>query len=166
MNKLVDDCFKNPIKLEIYLRIKMMKATTAKELLQVLRIPPASLYRYLNKMVEDGILQIKEENKVRGVWEKVYEIALDSTEQKIPRRIEMDEKIVNTLSDMYIQFAKTDNKNGTNHFLHDSVFASEYEIAEAIDKIKEILSSLQKNEATIDRKRYTFGVVVITKDND
>jgi hypothetical protein len=37
-------------------------------------VPTASLYRHINKLVEDNIIEVCEENKIRGTVEKVYQL--------------------------------------------------------------------------------------------
>ena len=70
--------FTNPIKCKLLSDIDRGGKTTAKELAQSNQnIPQATLYRYLKKMVEEGILEVVEERPVRNVREKVYGVAID-----------------------------------------------------------------------------------------
>lgn len=65
----------NPIRMKIFQYVLMNKqATTAEIAKELSGVPPASLYRHLNKMMKDDILAVYGENKIRGVYEKIYEI--------------------------------------------------------------------------------------------
>lgn len=166
MDKLLEECFKNPVKLELYLRIKFMKRATVKQLLQLnIHIPPATLYRNLNKMVEDGILAVVEENKIRGVWEKVYAVAMDAGEAVAQDRDSQSmslDKVAVTISEMFKSFASDTSQAEQNqkYLLYDSVYATEEEIRSAVMEIEEIISRLRKHEATVDRDRQAVGFVI------
>lgn len=41
-------------------------------------VPPATLYRQLSRLVEGGAIRVVEERPVRGVFERVYEVELES----------------------------------------------------------------------------------------
>jgi len=76
-NKLIE-YITNPAKSRLLTAIGAQGQTTAKELAKTVDgIPQATLYRYLKKMVEDGVLEIAEERQVRNVREKVYRVAID-----------------------------------------------------------------------------------------
>ncbi|WP_026825975.1 MULTISPECIES: helix-turn-helix domain-containing protein [Exiguobacterium] len=65
----------NPIRMKIFQHVLMNEGVTTADLAKVLPdVPQASLYRHINKMVQDEILSVVSENKVRGVYEKVYAI--------------------------------------------------------------------------------------------
>jgi DNA-binding PadR family transcriptional regulator len=68
----------NPLKSKIIFSIKENGESTAKKLMEEnVDIPQATLYRYLKRLVSDGIIKVVEERKVRNVNEKVYAIAID-----------------------------------------------------------------------------------------
>lgn len=138
MDRIVSECFKNPVKLEIYMRIKLMKRATAQQLLKLgLQIPPATLYRNLNRMLEDGILKVVEENKVRGVRERVYAVAVEVGDEEIN-----EEKAVQ------------------KSLFCESVYATEEEMKTAASEIEQIIRRLKKNDAAGGRKKQAVGFVV------
>jgi len=68
----------NPIKAKLILEIHAVKQATADQLSKKFtEIPQATLYRHLRKMLEDGILKIAGENRIRGTVEKVYALGFD-----------------------------------------------------------------------------------------
>jgi len=77
MHDKLMECLTNPIKCKLFTDIEAGR-TTAKELAERNdHIPQATLYRYLKRMVQDGILEVVEERQVRNVREKVYGLAVD-----------------------------------------------------------------------------------------
>jgi len=77
MHDKLMECLTNPIKCKLFSDIEAGQ-TTAKELAECNdHIPQATLYRYLKKMVADGILEVVEERQVRNVREKIYGTAVD-----------------------------------------------------------------------------------------
>ena len=78
MNDKLMNCFTSPIKFKLLLDVEASGQTTAKELAKKNNhIPQATLYRYLRKMVDDGILIVTEERRVRNVSEKIYAVGID-----------------------------------------------------------------------------------------
>ena len=75
MNQDVLKSLLNPIRMKIFQHVLMNEGVTTGDLAKALPdVPQASLYRHINKMVQDEILSVMSENKVRGVYEKVYAI--------------------------------------------------------------------------------------------
>ena len=77
MDQKIMDCFANPIKCKLLLEIYASGQTTAKRLSELYSdIPQATLYRYLKRMTDEGILKIVGENPIRGTVEKTYALAI------------------------------------------------------------------------------------------
>lgn len=77
MNKL--DAILHPIRFKIIQRFLDGKKRTAKTLAkEVDDIPQATLYRHLDTLVKTNILQVVEENQIRGTIEKVYALDLSA----------------------------------------------------------------------------------------
>lgn len=65
----------NPIRMRMMqIVLKSQTATTRMFADDLPNVPPASLYRHINRLVEDGILEVCGENKIRGTVEKVYRL--------------------------------------------------------------------------------------------
>ena len=74
----------NPILCRLLFEIDSRGQATTKELAQAYSdIPQTSLYRYLSRMLHDGILEVIEERRIRGMVEKVYALKVS---------LEIDEK--------------------------------------------------------------------------
>ena len=71
-------CFTNPIKGKLFSDIAAGEEMTAKKLARINGdIPQATLYRYLKRMLTDGVLEVVAEKQVRNVREKVYGVSRD-----------------------------------------------------------------------------------------
>ena len=78
MNEKLMGCLTNPIKCKLLAEVMDNGQITAKALaLKNKTVPQATLYRYLKKMVSDGIVKVVEERRIRNVIEKVYGMAID-----------------------------------------------------------------------------------------
>lgn len=65
----------NPIRMRMMqIVLKNQTATTRMFSEDLPSVPPASLYRHINRLVEDGILEVCGENRIRGTIEKVYRL--------------------------------------------------------------------------------------------
>lgn len=82
MDKRIMDCFTNPTKCKLLLEIYSSGRATAKQLSEKYSdIPQATLYRYLKRMTDEGILKIAEENQIRGTIEKTYAMGIQLNDE-------------------------------------------------------------------------------------
>lgn len=171
------ECFVNPAKSSILLQLYTQKQMTAKELKAACpEIPHATLYRHLSKMVDDGILEVVQERKVRAVTEKTYGVKIDIDNfQGIPELLQQNRGDV--FFQLYMQFSMQlarefseycarqdiDIVNDCASFFTGPVRASKEELQEAIIKIGEILTPLrpweQKEEAA-GRNLHSLAIIV------
>jgi len=68
------DLIFHPIRIRIITTLGAAKMTAGEISAQVPGVPPTSLYRHINALVHGGLLQIVEENQVRGTVERVYRL--------------------------------------------------------------------------------------------
>lgn len=72
------DCLLHPAKCRVLIRLAERGQATAGDLAEVCpHISRATLYRYLNRMLEESVLTVAEERRVRGVTERVYTLSPD-----------------------------------------------------------------------------------------
>lgn len=65
----------HPIRLRIIQALAGDRRMTAQQLSEILRdVPPATLYRHINKLAGAGLIQVVEQRPIRGAVEKVYAI--------------------------------------------------------------------------------------------
>jgi len=171
MNDKLMECLTNPIKCKLLLDIIDEGQTTAKILAEKNKnIPQATLYRYLKKMVSDGILKIAEERQIRNVMEKTYAPAIDMKAQ-------VDKMLAENSGEAYLQlfqqftigllnefktYAEKDDidiLNDGSGFRVAPIFATIDELKELATKIHELIRPYTENEATPDRKMRSVAII-------
>ncbi|WP_167577925.1 helix-turn-helix domain-containing protein [Ammoniphilus sp. YIM 78166] len=69
------DIILHPIRMKIIQVLGGGKALSIQQIGSVLSdVPPATLYRHVNKLLEHGFLEVVQENQVRGTVEKILKI--------------------------------------------------------------------------------------------
>ncbi len=177
MEQKVMDCFTHPIKCKLLLELYSAGKATAKQLAEIYNdIPQATLYRYLKRMTNDGILKVVEENQVRGTIEKTYAVAidLDSNEQEL-----IGANAGDAYMQMFMQYVfgfikrfQVYCKNPNIDILKDKsgfslapIYATDEELASAMEEYMKIIQPLYKNRPTPDRKSRTLGLIISPPEN-
>ena len=172
MNDKMLACLTDPIKAKILLEVFEQKQATAKQLSEKYnQIPQTTLYRHLNKMLEDGILKIAEEHPVRGAVEKVYAIGFDF-EGNVQNMMETnDGKMFLQFFTQYMlgimrEFQDYTEKDDINlagdgaGFTVAPIYATTQELTEALMKIgEEIIQPLFKNTPGGERQLRNFCII-------
>ena len=73
----IHDCIGNPLKLRIMMLVSRNGPMTPKQILQETGASQTTLYRTLNSMQKDGILEVVQESKVRAMTERTYDLSID-----------------------------------------------------------------------------------------
>ena len=73
----IHDCIGNPLKLRIMMLVSRNGPMTPKQILQKTGASQTTLYRTLNSMQKDGILEVVQESKVRAMTERTYDLSID-----------------------------------------------------------------------------------------
>lgn len=171
------DCITNPVKCKLLLEIHSQGKATAKHLADIYRdIPQATLYRYLKKMLSDGILQVVEETQIRGTVEKTYALAFNISAN-------METMLKENSGELYMQyfiqyilgFAKQfqeychspniNIKKDMTGFSLSPLYLSDEELTSLITSISQIISTVKNNEPNPERKLRTIGVIVSPAEN-
>ena len=73
----IHDCIGNPLKLRIMMLVSRNGPMTPKRILQETGASQTTLYRTLNSMQKDGVLEVVQESKVRAMTERTYDLSID-----------------------------------------------------------------------------------------
>ncbi len=177
MEQKVIECITHPIKCKLLLELYSSGKATAKQLAEIYNdIPQATLYRYLKRMTNDGILKVVEENQVRGTIEKTYGVAinLDSNGQDM-----IGENSGDAYMQMFMQYVfgfvkrfQDYCKNPNIDILKDRsgfslapIYATDEELEAAMVEYSKIIQPLYKNRPTADRKSRTLGLIISPPEN-
>lgn len=172
MEPKIMDCFTHPIKCKLLLELYSAGKATAKQLAEVYNdIPQATLYRYLKRMTNDGILKVVEENQVRGTIEKTYAVAidLDSNGQELiganagDAYMQMFMQYIFGFIKRFQEYCKNPNINipkDQSGFSLAPIYATDDELAHALDEYAKIIQFLYRNKPTPGRKLRTVGLII------
>lgn len=127
MSELIMSLLLHPVRMAIVQNLLGGRSLTAQQLgEQNPEVPQATLYRHLNKLLESGVIEIVQENKVRGTVEKVYALA---------------EKVMGDLNDDFLKASKEDQKR--YFFTYLMSLMNEYEAyigSDGIDMVQDGLT--------------------------
>nr|WP_315022044.1 helix-turn-helix domain-containing protein [uncultured Aminipila sp.] len=177
MEQKIMDCFTHPIKCKLLLELYSAGKATAKQLAEIYNdIPQATLYRHLKRMTNDGILKVVEENQVRGTIEKTYAVAidLDSSGQELiganagDAYMQMFMQYVFGFIKQFQAYCKKsdiDIPKDQSGFSLAPIYATDEELASAIDEYAKIIQPLYKNNPTPDRKLRSIGLIISPPEN-
>ena len=173
MNPKLIECITNPAKSQLLQAINYHQQITTKELAkQVNQLPQATLYRYLNKMVQDGLIKVVAENQIRNVKEKVYGMAIDLEAEN--KKIAEDKSGTSYLA-LFQNFTNGLHEDFKSHISQgntglDRKFAyafgalpitvTDEEATELYEKIQALLQPYHNNPPTEDRCLRNFALVI------
>lgn len=176
MNKNLMDCLQNPIKCKILLSVRAEGQTTAKQLAEANKtIPQATLYRHLGKMTNDGILKVVQENRIRGVVEKVYALAEElAVKPTVLAQLSGEaymslftEYVMNIMGEFsaYTSGEGIDIANDGSGFSVIPIYATKEELQEIGSKIVAALTPFMQNEPSPERRYHTVSLIVTPPKN-
>ena len=170
-NKKLMKYFTNPVTCKLFFNIETLGQATAKELTSLVAdIPQATLYRYLRKMVDDGVLIVIKERQVRNVTEKTYAIGIDY-------KAEIDDMIAANSGEWYLgmfqhfcnglinefrEYANRDNIDILNDGSGYRIFpfyATSDELFELAEKIREVIKPYYENKPTPNRQMRNAAII-------
>lgn len=160
----------NPVRMKI-LQVAMSKERfTSKEIKEILTdIPQASLYRHINKMVQDQILEVCEENKIRGTVERVMRIKNNPMEQ-IEQAVATND--TEQLKEIFNTFAISLMMDFNNYmdkpydlvedrvgFRYMPLYLSQEECDQFMGEVRSSLSKILDNQPNQERQLRKFSYV-------
>lgn len=171
MNKKIAECFSNPIKCKLLLEIHNKERATAKQLSKTYSdITHATLYRYLKKMTDDGILKVVEENQIRGTVEKVYAVNPDLSVDTKKMVIENNGQAYMMLFTQFVMGLTEEFREYTSrpdiNILQDGsgftvapIYATTEELTAVLTEIGKIIEPLLNNGKTPERDLHNIAII-------
>lgn len=165
--------FANPARTKIFLEIHSGQPLTAKKLLEKLPdISQPTLYRHIKAMLDDGIIQVAEEKRVRGVVEKSYSAKFDwtadieriVTENDGPGYMKLFLQYITGIVGEFSAYCQSGNVDIVNDgvgFTVAPICATDEEFQEAMVKIGEILGPMVTAEPSQGRKLRSLCMVTL-----
>ena len=167
------DLMLHPIRLRILVALSGRQMTARQIAAELGDVPPATLYRHINKLAEGGILHLVDERRVRGTVEKVYAVTEQETTIS-PRELaklsrEGHVRVFSTfMASLLDDFSRYLSKPGPIDYVADGIGYQKYplelsdkEFLTMMAEIQAILRRYKKNEPAAARTRRIFSTVVM-----
>lgn len=171
------DCITNPVKCKLLLEIYSQGQVTAKHLSETYHdIPPATLYRHLKKMLNDGILKVVGETQVRGTVEKTYALAFhinDNMEKMLAENsgalyMQYFMQYVMGFVKQFQQYCESPNiniKEDMTGFSLLPLYLSDEELTALVTNLSKTINAAKNNEPKPERKLRTIGIIISPAEN-
>ncbi|MBS2967773.1 helix-turn-helix domain-containing protein [Metabacillus sp. KIGAM252] len=134
-------------------------------------VPPATLYRHINKLLEAEIIEVVQENPIRGTVEKIY--ALKQTGAATPEDLEKISKeehldlfaaFTNQLAGMYEDYLNQEAFNliedGVGYRLA-SVHLTDEEFIELMGKMASLMVEAMEKQPSPERRTRHIATITI-----
>jgi DNA-binding PadR family transcriptional regulator len=166
----------HPVRIKIISYINQKGAATTQEIAKLNSdIPPATLYRHINKLCNDGIIEVAKENKINGILEKVYQMK-ENPLAEFTEILETNnaEQLMNLfysftlmlLSD-FQKYTARQNVNITEDgvgFNSAHLYLSDEELAEMMEELRSNIVKRAVNEPSKIRKLRKVSLVLVPVD--
>lgn len=167
------DLILHPIRMRIIQCFMNEEALTAQQIRQYLEeIPQATLYRHLKILEKGHILEIVEENKIRGAVEKVYalkesEVSLTKEELEAMNSEELMTLFTKFVSGLIGQFQSYLDQ-GTYDLFKDGVSfrqaafnLDEEEFRDMLKEVRSVYQKYMKRQPKPGRKKRTVATIIL-----
>ncbi|WP_316571799.1 helix-turn-helix domain-containing protein [Neobacillus sp. YIM B06451] len=162
----------HPVRMKIVQSLVNGRHRTAFEIMNHLKeVPQATLYRHLNKLQEAGLIEVVQENPVRGTVEKVY--ALKQTFHTQLGTISKDQHLelfftfLAQLMGTYEHYLSTDFdlvRDGVSYRVARMHLTDE-EFMELAQNIRRLINEAMENEPSDERMPRNLATIVIPEKN-
>ena len=163
----------HPVRIKIIAHINQKGEATTQEIAKLNGdIPPATLYRHISRLCNDGIIEVIKENKINGILEKVYRmkenplaefskiLATNNAEQLMNLFYSFTLML---LSD-FQKYTARQNVNITEDgvgFNSAHLYLSDEELAEMMEELRSNILKQAVNEPSKTRKLRKFSWVLV-----
>lgn len=173
MDNSILSCILNPVRMRIIQSLVKNQNMTVQQIAHELPdVPQATLYRHLNKLLKAKAIIVVQENKIRGVLEKVYAIGTNPYET-ITKNLDKSGKeehlnlfynyLMVLLGDFekYINSGDPDLKRDGVSFRSAAIYASDEEYSEFLKDLLNAFEKVLDNKPSPDRKLRKISTIII-----
>ena len=171
LNEKIMECISNPAKSRLMIEIMRRGKVTAKYLAEkCVDIPQTTLYRYLKRMTDDGLLKIVGETPIRGTVEKTYALTFDPSDPPSVLGQNSGAMYMQMFFQYFFTFAKIfqdycdtpgiDIKKDRSGLSLSHVYLTDEELEKVAADMAKILYPLQENKPKPERKLRTVGLII------
>ena len=176
LNEKIMECISNPAKSRLMIENMRRGKVTAKYLAEkCVDIPQTTLYRYLKRMTDDGLLKIVGETPIRGTVEKTYALTFDPSDPPSVLGQNSGAMYMQMFFQYFLTFAKIfqdycdtpgiDIKKDRSGLSLSHVYLTDEELEKVAADMAQILYPLQENKPKPERKLRTVGLIISPEHN-
>ena len=168
------DVILHPIRMKIIQVLGGGKRLSIQDIGSILEeIPQATLYRHVNKLIEHDLIQVVQENQVRGTVEKILAInEVDMNSQDAAANLSSEEHmelfttfVTNLMAEFseYAEHPQFDPLSDGAMYRQAMVHLSEVEWEEFINELTQVMRKAIEREPRKDRVTKTISTIIIPK---
>lgn len=161
----------HPVRMKILQSLINGKQFTAQQLVERMKdVPQATLYRHLNKLLDEEIIEVVQENQIRGTVEKVFaikELAIRSQEElnQLSKEEHLDLFLTFTtqllgLYESYLNGKFDLFKDGVTYRVA-TLHLTDEESMELTKEIRDLIVKAMENEPSPERRARNFANIII-----
>ena len=163
----------NPIRMKIIQTLLVGQRLSVQQINERMPdVPPATMYRHLNKLLEAELIVVVEENKVRGTIEKVYSLAEHANQQTTEEILKASKEdqlkyfftyLINLLGDFekYIGQESYDLLKDGAGYSQATIYTDDNEFAELAKTLGTAILQATQNKPGQGRKARTLSTIII-----
>lgn len=163
----------HPVRIKIIAYINQKGTATTQEIAKLNGdIPPATLYRHINKLCKDGIIEVIKENNINGILEKVYqtkenplaELAEIVETNNAEQLMKLFYSFTLTLLSDFQKYTARQNVNIAEDgvgFSSAPLYLSDEELVEMADELRSSILKRVDNKPSKTRKLRNFSLVFV-----
>ncbi|MBS4196190.1 helix-turn-helix domain-containing protein [Bacillus sp. FJAT-49870] len=171
------DVILHPVRMRIIQTLINGRRLTVQQIGERLRdIPQATLYRHLKKLLEAKVIEVVEENQIRGAVEKVYALPEQAGSispediSKWTKEDHMDSfmrfiSVVLADFERYVSQEEFDMLKDGAGYRQISFYVTDEEYMEFLQTLNSAAIKLLQNEEGENRRKRTFSTIVTTENN-
>lgn len=162
----------HPVRMKIIQSLVNRKKRTAQQLKeQIANVPPATLYRHINALLEAGLIEVVQENQIRGTVEKVFALK-EPTAQEQQSFLEMSKEehmelfftFTAQLIGSFERYLQKENadflKDGVSYRMAE-LHVTDEEFFDLVKKIGALIQQAAENEPAPERNVKQFATMII-----
>ncbi|WP_442598902.1 helix-turn-helix domain-containing protein [Neobacillus sp. D3-1R] len=162
----------HPVRMKIVQSLLNSKKRNVQQLAERLKdVPPATLYRHINKLLEANIIEVVQENQIRGTVEKIYglkEVSINSQQDLMnlskDQHLELFLTFTTQLLGIYENYLNQDDihivRDGVSYRLAN-LYLTDEEFLELAKEMGGLIQKAMLNEPSPERKGRNLATIII-----
>lgn len=162
----------HPVRMKVIQSLVNGRKLTVQQLTERMKdVPQATLYRHINMLLEAGVIEVVQENQIRGTVEKVFalkEQTLEAQDEFLNLSKEEHLELFFTFTTQLLGLYETYLNKGDIDLVKDGVgyrvanlHVTDEEYGELVQKIGALIGEVSLNEPSSERKVKNIATIII-----